>query len=364
MTNEARTYLLLELTTALGTLGLAFAQVGPLQYNSITAGILFVFIWGVHLGLLLLSFPEEFRESGIPIRYLLLYGIPAFIAFAFACYACLASWSWTGIPRLGTETGSIDKEPAPQSQLEEHAVHWSYEPGTGPADWGAMDPAWNLCAEGRAQSPIDLTNAKTTELPHVELHLPSGREVEVLNQEGVIDALDNGHTIQVNTKTGERMTVGDKSYALLQFHLHSPSEHTVDGKHFPMEMHFVHQAEDGALAVIAVLIEEGAENRVLAPLWKQLAEAPGTQATVQLPVKFADRIFTTRDSTGLFHYEGSLTTPPCSEGVQWFVRRTPTQLSKAQIAEFTAVYDHNNRPVQALNDRVYYLDETPDVTIR
>jgi carbonic anhydrase len=83
-----------------------------------------------------------------------------------------------------------------------------------------------------------------------------------------------------------------------------------------------------------------------------------------LPVKFADRIFTTRDSTGLFHYEGSLTTPPCSEGVQWFIRRTPTQLSKAQIAEFTAVYEHNNRPVHALNDRVCYLDETPDVTIR
>ena len=257
-----------------------------------------------------------------------------------------------------------DKKTAPAPHQEEHAVHWSYEPGTGPADWGAMDPAWNLCAEGRAQSPIDLTNAKTTELPHVELHLPSGREVEVLNQEGVIDALDNGHTIQVNTKTGERMTVGDKSYALMQCHLHSPGEHSVDGKHFPMEMHFVHQAENGALAVIAVWIEEGAENRVLAPLWKQLAEAPGTQATVQLPVKFADRIFTTRDSTGLFHYEGSLTTPPCSEGVQWFIRRTTTQLSKAQIAEFTAVYEHNNRPVHALNDRVCYLDETPDVTIR
>ena len=257
-----------------------------------------------------------------------------------------------------------DEKTAPAPHEEEHVVHWSYEPGTGPADWGAMDPAWRLCAEGRAQSPIDLTNATATDLPPVELDVPSGREVEVLNQEGVIDALDNGHTIQINAKTGERMTIGDKSYALLQFHLHAPSEHTVDGKHLPMEMHFVHQAEDGALAVIGVLIEEGAENRALAPLWKQLEEEPGTHATVQLPVKFGDRMFVTGDNTGVYHYEGSLTTPPCTEGVKWYIRRTPTELSKAQIAAFAAVYDHNNRPVQPLNDRVCYLDETPDVTIR
>jgi len=100
-----------------------------------------------------------------------------------------------------------DENTAPAPHEEEHAVHWSYEPGTGPADWGTMDPAWRLCAEGRAQSPIDLTDATTTELPRVELRLPSGQDVEVLNQEGVIDALDNGHTIQINAKTGERMIV-------------------------------------------------------------------------------------------------------------------------------------------------------------
>ncbi len=257
-----------------------------------------------------------------------------------------------------------DKKTAPAPHKDEHTIHWSYEPGTGPADWGSVDPAWSVCAEGRAQSPIDLTNAKTTELPHVALNVPSGQEVDVLNQEGVVDALDNGHTIQINAKTGETMSVADKVYALVQFHFHAPSEHTVDGRHFPMEMHFVHQAKDGALAVVGVFIEEGAENRALAPLWKQLEEAPGTHATVQLPVKFGDRIFTTGESTGLFHYEGSLTTPPCSEGVKWFVRKRPIQLSKAQIAAFTAVYEGNNRPVQALNERVCYVDETPDVTIR
>jgi carbonic anhydrase len=257
-----------------------------------------------------------------------------------------------------------DKPTAPAPHQEEHLLQWSYEPGTGPADWGAMNPAWRLCAEGRAQSPIDLGNAEAAELPPVDLRLPSGRDVEVLNQEGVIDALDNGHTIQVNAKTGETMTVGDKSYALLQFHLHAPSEHTVDGRRYPMEMHFLYQAEDGALAVLGVLIEEGAENRVFAPLWKQLEEAPGTHVTVQLPINFDDGLFAGGESTGVFHYEGSLTTPPCSEGVKWFILRTPTVLSKAQIAAFSAVYEGNNRPLQPLNDRTPYLDETPNVTIR
>ena len=257
-----------------------------------------------------------------------------------------------------------DKPSAPAPHEEEHLLQWSYEPGTGPGDWGTMNPAWRLCADGRAQSPIDLGNAKAAEVPPVKLRLPSGRDVDVLNQEGVIDALDNGHTIQVNAKTGERMIVGDKSYALLQFHLHAPSEHTVDGRRYPMEMHFVYQAEGGALAVLGVLIEEGAENRVFAPLWKQLEEAPGTHVTVQLPINFDDGLFAGGESTGVFHYEGSLTTPPCSEGVKWFILRTPTVLSKAQIAAFSAVYEGNNRPLQPLNDRTPYLDETPNVTIR
>ena len=129
-----------------------------------------------------------------------------------------------------------------------------------------------------------------------------------------------------------------------------------------MEMHFVHQAEDGALAVVGVLIEEGGQNLGITPLWAQLAEAPGTETTLQIPAEFADHIFS-GDATGIYHYDGSLTTPPCSEGVNWYVRKTPPQLSKEQIAAFTAIYDHNNRPVQALNDRTLYLDENPTVTI-
>ena len=245
---------------------------------------------------------------------------------------------------------------------DDHVVHWGYEAGNGPDDWSSMNREWLQCAGGRRQSPIDLTNATEAELPAAELHTPSAQEVEVLNQSGVIRELDNGHTIQVNSKTGETMTVGDKTYALLQFHFHAPSEHTVDGEHFPMEMHFVYQAEDGALAVVGLFIDEGAENPSIAPIWARLPEAAGSETTIQIPAGFDQDIFPDV-GTGFYHYEGSLTTPPCSENVQWYVRTTPTRFSKDQIAEFTAHYDHNNRPLQALNGRALYLDKNPTVTI-
>jgi carbonic anhydrase len=128
-----------------------------------------------------------------------------------------------------------------------------------------------------------------------------------------------------------------------------------------MEMHFVHQAEDGALAVVGVLIDEGAENPSIAPLWAQLAKAPGTETTVQIPADFTDHIFP-EDARGIFYYTGSLTTPPCIEGVKWYVRNMPIRFSKAQIAAFTKVYDHNNRPVQRLNDRTLSYDANPALT--
>jgi carbonic anhydrase len=255
----------------------------------------------------------------------------------------------------------VREETGSEAPDDDHIVHWGYEADDGPDSWGAMDPDWRLCAAGREQSPIDLANAAEIELPAAEIDTPSGEEVEVLNQAGVVDALDNGHTIQINTATGETMTVGDKTYALVQFHFHAPSEHTVDGEHFPMEMHFVHQADDGALAVLGVPVAEGAPNAGIAPLLAQVAHAPGTATTIRMPVDFAEHVFT--GVTGIYHYSGSLTTPPCSEGVNWYIRKTPTELSKEQIAEFTEVYDHNNRPVQALNERTLYLDENPSLTV-
>ena len=255
-----------------------------------------------------------------------------------------------------TETGS-------DSHGDGHTAHWGYEADNGPDIWGSMNSDWALCEEGLEQSPIDLGNAVETRLPAVDLDRPGEGEFDVLTQAGVIGALDNGHTIQVNSKTGEKLTVGGKSYALVQFHFHAPSEHTVDGRYFPMEMHFVHQAEDGALAVVGVLIEEGAANAGIGSLWAQLAATPGARATVRIPPEFAHHIFP-EAAKGVFQYSGSLTTPPCSEGVKWYVWRAPIQFSRDQIAAFTANYDHNNRPVQPINDRTLYLDEDPTVTVR
>ena len=253
-------------------------------------------------------------------------------------------------------------DPVQEAHDDTRAAHWGYGAEDGPAQWASMSSEWSLCGAGLEQSPIDLVNPSPIELPPVEIDLPGDQEVEVMNQEGVIDALDNGHTIQINTKGAEKMTVGETTYRLAQFHFHAPSEHTFDGRHFPIEMHFVHQAEGGELAVMGVLVEEGAENPSLAPLWSQLAQAPGTEATVRIPPGFAEHLFS-GETTGVYHYRGSLTTPPCSEGVRWYIRKTPTQLSREQIAAFTARYNHNNRPVQALGDRTLYLDENPKLTI-
>lgn len=245
---------------------------------------------------------------------------------------------------------------------DSQVAHWGYDAGNGPATWGSMNADWAVCADGREQSPIDLADAVETQLPAVDLDRPGEGEYDVLAQAGVVDALDNGHTIQINSKTGEKLTVGGKAYALVQFHFHAPSEHTVEGEHFPMEMHFVHQSADGALAVVGVLVAEGSANPGIAPLWAQLAEAPGTKTTVEIRPEFSEPIFPNVGG-GFYHYVGSLTTPPCSEGVQWYVRKTFTSLSKEQIAAFTAVYNRNNRPVQPHNGRMLYLDDNPTLTI-
>lgn len=258
--------------------------------------------------------------------------------------------------------GCTDHEVHTEHSEQEQPMHWGYEADDGPDQWSSMNTDWALCADGRQQSPIDLTAATDFELPPAIFNRPTDQELEVVNQAGVINALDNGHTIQVNSKTGETMSVGDKSFALVQFHFHAPSEHTVDGQHYPMEIHFVHQAEDGALAVVGILVEEGEENPFAVPLWEQLAQATGTATTVYVAPEFDDH-FEDNAPTSLYHYMGSLTTPPCSEGVNWYVRERPAQFSREQIAAFTAVYDHNNRPVQALNNRTLYLDDDPEVVI-
>ena len=153
---------------------------------------------------------------------------------------------------------------------------------------------------------------------------------------------------------------GDARFTLVQYHFHAPSEHTVGGKHYPMEMHLVFGSNGGALAVIGVLIEEGAHNAAFDPVWSHLPKAKGVESHLEhVKVGIDDLLPKVHTS---YRYDGSLTTPPCSEGVKWFVMTTPVALSPEQIAAFTALVKENNRPAQPLNGRAIVTDRIRETT--
>lgn len=226
-----------------------------------------------------------------------------------------------------------------------HAAHWSYAGDTGPTHWGSLAPEYALCAKGTQQSPIDIKQTTSVDLPNLALHY-SATPVEIVN---------NGHTVQVNYAPGSWMEVDGTRYDLLQFHFHSPSEHTIAGKHAAAEMHLVHKSKDGTLAVVGVLLEEGAANSSFDPVWNNLPSKPGAAQRFEATVDVTSLLPTDQRT---YRYPGSLTTPPGTEGVHWYLMQEPVRLSKGQIAAFTRVYRGNNRPTQALNGRTVQLDSS------
>lgn len=232
-------------------------------------------------------------------------------------------------------------------QAETHeAPHWSYSGEGGPENWGSLEADYELCGIGTEQSPIDLSNSDEQDLENIEFdYAPS--QINILN---------NGHTIQVNYDPGSTISLDGHEFQLLQFHFHAPSEHTVDGRSFPAELHLVHQDADGALAVVGILLETGAENEALSPVWADLP-AEETEVTATGGMVDASLLLPTDQAT--FRYAGSLTTPPCSEGVSWFVMTTPVEISQIQLDEFLAIFSGNNRPLQTLGDRELIEDTTP-----
>lgn len=233
--------------------------------------------------------------------------------------------------------------------------HFGYE-GDEPEEWAVLSEHYEMCGRGQEQSPIDLTNPAMTDLQNIVFEYG----------DTAVNILNNGHTIQVNNNSDSQIMIGETAYKLLQFHFHAPSEHAVDGQSYPIEMHLVHQSvqpvqlEDGRsilqLAVVGVMITEGAENSAFTPVWSNLpAEENGTIAT-GATVQVASLLPT--DKT-IFRYNGSLTTPPCFEDVIWSVMQAPVEMSAEQIAAFTAIIEGNNRPLQPINDRTLQLDETP-----
>ncbi len=251
-----------------------------------------------------------------------------------------------------SETGD-EAEAADHSTMTDHAVHWTYEEATGPAKWAELNPEYAICGNGREQSPIDIRDAE--EIVHVSVPVDyEPASVRIIRHEHVVDLIDNGHTIQVNYDEGSVVTVDGIDFELEQYHFHAPSEHTIDGRHAPMEMHLVHTGPAGDFAVFGILIERGEHNAAFEPLWGNLPSAPGEERHYEnIEVDVDDLL---PQDLRSYRYAGSLTTPPCSEGVRWFVAVVPIELSGEQIAAFTSIIDNNNRPVQTLGDRTVFVE--------
>jgi carbonic anhydrase len=234
--------------------------------------------------------------------------------------------------------------------LADEGVHWAYEGAKGPENWGSLSPDFATCSTGTAQSPID-----------IPADAPLNPEnIAFSYQPSALNILNNGHTAQVEYDQGSAIVLDGITYNLAQFHFHAASEHAIGGNHAPLEIHFVHKSADGNLAVVGVLLREGAENPAYAPVFQNLPAQAGPVATVAGASVDADALLPTQRS--YWRYNGSLTTPPCSEGVKWLVMNTPVELSSAQIAAFTAIFTNNERPVQPLLSRSFLITTALPVT--
>ena len=215
--------------------------------------------------------------------------------------------------------------------------HWSYSGEDGPQQWGDLSADYLMCSQGRNQSPIDLAGAVDANLEELRLDYPN---------RGIVGEVNNGHTIQENLKPGNFITIQGQQFEAKQFHFHSPSEHRIDGKSFPLETHIVHANAEGQLAVLGLMFDEGEENSLLNQL---NGFRPADLEPYTGPVDY-NLLITSRDE--YYAYNGSLTTPPCSEGVVWVVLKNPVTASREQIDRFhDAMGADTNRPVQPRNAR-------------
>ena len=221
-------------------------------------------------------------------------------------------------------------------------VHWSYSGEDGPEHWGELSPEFSRCSDGQNQSPVDLVADLSADLPELVFQY-HGTPVRETN---------NGHTIMLSVAPGNYLEVpsSGEQFQLLQGHFHSPSEHTVNGEHLDMEIHLVHANDDGQLVVVGIMIEEGEEDPMLNRIWSFMPEQVGETTESPLTVFEAGILPPTRE---YFKYNGSLTTPPCSEGVSWIVLHKSLTASPEQVARFKdRVGQTTNRPIQPRNSRV------------
>jgi carbonic anhydrase len=245
---------------------------------------------------------------------------------------CAAVVALATVPAMGCG-GEDDEEPA--------APEFGYTDDIGPSNWGQLDPSYRACSEGRSQSPVDLGGARPAALPPMRIAYQPA-EVEVEN---------NGHSVEVAYPPGSHVETGGTIYKLEQFHYHAPSEHEASGRSFPMELHFVNESDDGKVLVIGVMVREGEAHPDLAGLVDALPADVGGVEPVPGELNAADLLPPNPEPEAEWSYEGSFTTPPCTEGVSWRIFMEPIELSAAQLRAFTRIYRGNNRPLQPLNGR-------------
>jgi len=218
-------------------------------------------------------------------------------------------------------------------------AHWGYAGKHGPDHWAQLTPENHACG-GVNQSPVNLTGFIEADLTPIVFNY----------QVGGSDILNNGHTVQVNYKKGSSINIDGQAFNLLQVHFHAPSENQIRGNSYPLEAHLVHADKEGKLTVVAVMYEVGAENKTLAAAWSQMPEHAGDKYRLNTALDINGLLPENRD---YYRFNGSLTTPPCSEGVRWLVLKESVAVSAEQVKAFERVLSGpNNRPIQATNSRL------------
>ena len=229
------------------------------------------------------------------------------------------------------------------AHAEKSSAHWTYEGKSGPEYWGELSDTFIECKIGKNQSPVNIDTSNTVDFKQDPIAL----NYSMLVAEQI---KNTGHSVQVDLRTGGTMTLDGTDYELKQFHFHTPSENTVNGKHFPLEAHFVHQNKEGNLAVLAMMFIPGKPDSTLNALWESMPMKAGDSN--RLSAKSLKSIETDSKFSNYYLFNGSLTTPPCSEGVRWVVMQTPMTVSESQVKKLQEALKHpNNRPVQELNAR-------------
>lgn len=286
--------------------------------------------------------------------------------FLYTLFAVVLAGSLIACEQLSKQIPTT-KESSPESAEtavktttiapSEHPL-WDYEE-EGPAKWSSISEKYADCGEGKAQSPIDIKNASTSELPEIKMNFPPA-ELKIIHHEHRADVENTGHTIQIDYSEGDTLKIGDVDYSLWQYHFHAPSEHTINGKHTAMEMHLVHRTDDKKnLAVVGVLIESGTQtNSAFEPVWANLPKKKNEKNHLENVEVDVNRFLPQSQAT--YRYDGSLTTPPCSENVKWIVFSNPIQMSAEQIGKFTQIIEGNNRPTQPLNGRTVETEQVEE----